>query len=127
MARPTGQMLEQVEVKRAGPRRVFRDAAEQVRAELEELLKSRVSTPYPPASTNGNYPHARTYEFHDGLHVVYSEEAGAFRVYSKTHDNRGRFLHEGLRDGTTRPYGDLIQQERDWNARVNEVARKMNK
>jgi hypothetical protein len=120
-------MLEEVEAPRNGtPRRVWREAAEQVRQELEDLVKDRCSVPHPPPSTDGNYPKARTYEFVDGLRVVYSEEASAFRVYSKTHDNHGRFLQEGLRDGTTRPYASLIQEERDWSARVNEVARKLN-
>ena len=130
MARPTGQMLEELEAPREGPRRVWREAAEQVRQELEDSLKAACSVPNPPpfarSSVDGEYPRARTFEFVDGLRVVYSEEASAFRVYSKTHDNHGRFLNEGLRDGTTRPYANLIQQERDWSARVNEVARKMN-
>ena len=131
MARPLGQMLEEVEAPREGvPRRVWREAAEQVRQELEATLKEACSVPNPPpfahSSADGEYPRARTFEFVDGLNVVYSEEASAFRVYSKTHDRHGRFLQEGLRDGTTRPYGTLIQQERDWSARVNEVARKLN-
>lgn len=118
------------------PRAVWRTAAEQVRVELEERLKDRCSIPNPPpfanSSVDGEYPRARTFEFVDGLRVVYSEENSAFRVYSKTHDHHGVFLQgppvsSGLRDGTTRPYATLIQQEEDWSARVNAVAREMNK
>lgn len=128
MARPAGQMLEAIDAERGTkiPRSVWRTAVEQVRGELEEYVKNACSKPYPPASTNGNYPNLRTGEFVDGLSVVYSEEAAAFRLYSKTHDNHGRFLAEGLRDGTTRPYGPLAAQAKDWSARVTRVARKMN-
>lgn len=134
MPRPAGQMLDATPAERppAIPRRVWRDAAEQVRAELEELVKERCSRPCPnyhtgkgPHSKPGQYPFMETGEFVDGLHVVYSEEANAFHVYSKTHDHHGVFLQNGLRDGTTRPYATLAAQERDWNARVNAVARKM--
>lgn len=127
MARPAGQVLDETAAAKPDdlPRRVWRQAAEQVRAELEETLKARVSTAYPPASEPGEYPHARTYEFHDGLRVVYSEEEKALRLYSHTHDRHGVFLQNGLRDGTTRPYATKIMQERDWNARINQVAIKM--
>jgi hypothetical protein len=132
MARPAGQMLEEVDAERDAkiPRRVFREAVEQVRVELEEYVKTSCSTPNPPpftrSSKDGDYPRARTFEFVDGLSVVYSEDAGAFRLYSKTHDGHGRFLAEGLRDGTTRPYGRLVAEARDWNARVQAVAKRMN-
>lgn len=133
MGRPAGQLVESVDAERDAkvPRAAFREAVEQVRLEIEELAKLRCSTPNPPpftrSSKDGEYPRARTYEFVDGLRVVYSEEAKAFRLYSKTHDNHGRFLNEGLRDGTTRPYGALIDQERDWSARVMQVARRINR
>jgi hypothetical protein len=121
-------MLEAIDAERDAkiPRSIWREAVEQVRGELEEYVKNACSKPYPPPSKAGNYPHLRTGEFVDGLSVVYSEEASAFRMYSKTHDNHGRFLAEGLRDGTTRPYGPLAGQARDWSARVTKVARKMN-
>jgi hypothetical protein len=121
-------LLEEVDAERDAkiPRSVWRSAVEQVRTELEDYVKAACSKPYPPASTDGNYPHLRTGEFVDGLSVVYSEENSAFRMYSKTHDRHGQFLAEGLRDGTTRPYGPLAAQARDWNARVQRVARKMN-
>jgi hypothetical protein len=121
-------MLEAIDAERGTsiPRSIWREAVEQVRGELEEYVKNACSKPYPPSSKPGNYPNLRTGEFVDGLSVVYSEEAAAFRLYSKTHDNHGRFLAEGLRDGTTRPYGALAAQAKDWSARVTRVARKMN-
>jgi hypothetical protein len=129
MARPAGQKFNEMDIDKAQdvPRRIWRMAVEQVRGELEDYVKAACSKPYPPASRPGNYPHLRTGEFVDGLSVAYSEEDSAFRMYSKTSDNHGRFLNEGLRDGTTRPYGALTLQVRDWSARVMQVARRMNK
>jgi hypothetical protein len=129
-------MLESVDAEREAniPRAVFRTAVEQTRAEMEELAKKRCSQPCPnfhtgkgPHSQPGRYPFMETGEFVDGLRVVYSEATSEFHLYSKTHDRHGVFLQNGLRDGTTRPYGTLIQNERDWSARVNAVARKMNR
>ena len=133
MARPAGQRLEEVDAERAAgvPRAIWRSAVEQIRQELEDSVKAACSVPNPPpyknSSKNGEYPRARTFEFVDGLRVVYSEEAGALRLYSKTHDRHGVFLQNGLRDGTTRPYGTKILAEQDWVARIAKVARAMNK
>lgn len=133
MARPAGERLDELDAERAAeiPRRIWRQAVEQVRGELEDYVKAACSTPNPPpfthSSKDGEYPRARTFEFVDGLRVVYSEEENALRLYSKTHDHHGVFLQNGLRDGTTRPFGTKALLARDWVARIAKVARAMNK
>jgi hypothetical protein len=129
MGRPGGQKFNEVDIDKAQdvPRRIWRMAVEQVRGELEAYVKAACSKPYPPASTAGNYPHLRTGELVEGIRVVYSEPDNALRMYSKTHDHHGVFLQEGLRDGTTRPFGTKALLARDWVARIAKVAKAMNK
>ena len=133
MARPAGQRIEEIDAERAAdvPRHLWREAIKQVGKELIRELKDQCSTPNPPpfknSSKDGEYPRARTFEFVDGLTLTYSEDDMALRLYSKTHDRHGVFLQNGLRDGTTRPFGTKILAEQDWVARIARVARAMTK
>lgn len=128
MGRPAGALLDEVEVTRDRdiPPRYHQAAIDIVRAEMEAMLKERCSRPYPPSGAPGDYPAARTYRLVEGLHVVYSRPEHAYHVYSKA--PHGKWLQNGqVNGGQPRPFGDLIQQERDWNERVRDVAAELAK
>lgn len=136
MPRPAGQRLEEIDADRAAeiPRSIWRQAVEQIRQELEDSVKAACSVPNPPpfknSSKDGEYPRARTFLFHDGLRVVYSEENNSLRLYSKMPYGKylqGPPLSSGLRDHTTRPFGTKILAEQDWVGRIAKLARAMTK
>lgn len=98
-------------------------AIEQVGADMVQHIQDRSALPYPPASVDGTYPHRRTGEFVDGLNAVFDYADQTLTLYSATHDRHGWYLQNKMRDGTTRPYVDLMLGDRDWGARIGELAR----
>ena len=98
-------------------------AMEAVGPEIILHIQDRSGVPYPPASKAGTYPHQRTGEFVEGLSASFDFADTTLTIWSLTHDHHGWFLQHGIRDGTKRPYANLMLRDRDWGARITELAR----
>mgnify|MGYP001575279963 FL=1 len=128
MARPAGIVVRDLYLEKPDDisGRTWDRAARSVAGELEDRTK-RLCSRLNPTKTNpskpGEYPKLVTGQFVDGVQVVYSKQGGGLRAYSGT--MHGVYLEDPAR---TRPNGrrewaTKAFEAKDWQKRVEQVAR----
>lgn len=102
MARPAGELIFQWDTSKAlnATQAAIAAAMRRVAQEAEESIRRKVSTPYPPASRPGAYPHLRTGEFEAGITVTGT--VNGIKVYSEA--PYGGYLDQGTDKMAPRPW-----------------------